>query len=66
MEDLGADGRGEDNIEMDLQEVGWQGMDWIDLVQERDRRRALVRVVMNIRVLQNAGNFLIGRGSLSF
>ena len=51
---------------MDLQEGGWQGMDWIDLVQDRDRRRALVRVVMNIRVLQNAGNFLIGRGSLSF
>jgi hypothetical protein len=50
--------RWEDNIKMDLQEVGWGGMDWIDMAQDRDRRRALVCAVMNLRVLQNAGNFL--------
>jgi hypothetical protein len=42
--------RWEDNIKMDLQEVGCGGMDWIDLAQYRDRWRALVNAVMNLRV----------------
>jgi len=42
--------RWKDNIEMDLQEVGRWGMDWVDLAQDRDRRRALVNAVMNLRV----------------
>jgi hypothetical protein len=42
--------RWEDNIKMDLQKVGYGGMDWIGLVQERDRWRALVNAVMNLRV----------------
>src|SRR5215468_9651221 len=42
--------RWEDNIRMDLQEVGWGGMDWIELAQDRDRWRALVNAVMNLRV----------------
>ena len=42
--------RWEDNIEMDLQEVGWWGMDWDDLAQVRDRGRALVNAFMNLRV----------------
>ena len=40
--------RWEDNIKMDLQKVGCGGMDWIDLVQDRDRWWALVNVVMNL------------------
>jgi hypothetical protein len=42
--------RWEDNIKMYLREVGWGGMDWIDLDQDRDRWRALVNTVMNLRV----------------
>ena len=42
--------RWEDNIKMDLQEVSYEGMEWIELAQDRDRWRALVNVVMNIRV----------------
>jgi hypothetical protein len=42
--------RWEDNIKMDLQEVGWKGMDWIDTAQDRDRWRVLVYAVMNLRV----------------
>ena len=41
--------RWEDNIKMDIQEVGCWGMDWIKLAQERDRWRALVNAVMNLR-----------------
>ena len=35
---------------MDLQEVGWADMDWIDLAQKRDRCRALVNEVMSLRI----------------
>ena len=42
--------RWKDNIGMDLQEVGCEGVDWIDLVQDRDRRWALLNEVMNLRV----------------
>jgi hypothetical protein len=38
------------NIKMDLRETGWDGMDWVDLVQNRDRWRALVNTVINLRV----------------
>jgi len=42
--------RWEDNIKMDLHEVGCGDMDWIELAQDRDRWRALVNAVMNLRV----------------
>jgi hypothetical protein len=35
---------------MDLRKIGWGGMDWIDLAQDRDRWRALVNTVMNLQV----------------
>jgi hypothetical protein len=42
--------RWEDNIKADLQEVGCGGMDWIEMAQDRDRWRALVKAVMNLLV----------------
>jgi hypothetical protein len=42
--------RWEDNIKMDFQEVGWGRGDWMELAQDRDRWRALVSTVKNLRV----------------
>jgi hypothetical protein len=42
--------RWEDNIKMDLKEMGWEGVDWIDMAQDRDRWRAVVNALMNLRV----------------
>jgi hypothetical protein len=42
--------RWEDNIKIDLQEVGCGGVDWIELPQDRDRWRAIVTALMNLRV----------------
>jgi hypothetical protein len=42
--------RWDDNIQLDLHEVGYRGMDWIGLAQDRDSWRALVNAVMNLRV----------------
>ena len=42
--------RWEDNIKMDLQEVGCGTMEWVNVAQDRDRWRAVVNVVMNLRV----------------
>jgi hypothetical protein len=39
-----------DNIKMDLREIGWDGVDWVDLGEDRDQWRALVNTVMNLRV----------------
>jgi hypothetical protein len=50
--------RWEDNIKMDLQEVGCVGMDWIELAEDRDRWRALVNAVMNLRIPIKCGEFL--------
>jgi len=50
--------RWEDNIKMDLQDVGCEGMDLICLAQDRNRLRAIVNAVMNLQVLYNAGSFL--------
>jgi hypothetical protein len=39
-----------DNIKLDLREIGWDGIDWIDLAQDIGQWRALVNTVMNLRV----------------
>jgi hypothetical protein len=38
------------NIEIDLRKIEWDGMDWNDLAQDREQRKALVNTVMNLRV----------------
>jgi hypothetical protein len=48
----------EDNIKMDLQEVGWRGMDSIDLAQDKDRWQTLVNAVMYLRGFIKYGAFL--------
>jgi hypothetical protein len=47
------------NIKMNIEEVGWGGMDWIDMAQDRDRWRALVNAVMNLLVQYHTGDLLI-------
>jgi hypothetical protein len=39
-----------DNIKMDLREIIWDGVDWIDMAQDRDQWRALVNTVLNVRI----------------
>jgi hypothetical protein len=38
------------NIKIDLREIGWDGLDWIDMAHDRDQWRALVNTVLNLRV----------------
>ena len=58
--------RWEDNIKIDLQKVGCGGLDWIELAQDRDRWRDLVKAAMNFRVPKNAGNFLTSCKPVNF
>jgi hypothetical protein len=58
--------RWEDNIKMDLQEVGGSCGDWMELAQDRDRWRALVNTVMNIRVPRERGISRLAAGPVSF
>jgi hypothetical protein len=50
--------RWEDNIRIDLSEIGWEGVDWIHLAKDRNWCQALVNVVRNLQVLQKAWIFL--------
>jgi len=58
--------RCDDNITMDLQDVGWRGLDWIDLAQNRDGWQAVVNAEMKIRLPLYAGKFLTSRGPVGF
>jgi hypothetical protein len=58
--------RWEDNIRMDLQDVGCGGMDWIGLAQDRDMWWEVVNAVINLRVPLNTGNFLTSCKPVNF
>jgi CRISPR/Cas system-associated protein Cas7 (RAMP superfamily) len=58
--------RWERSIKMNLQEVGWRGMEWIALAQDRDRWRAVVNAIMNLRVTYSAVNYLTNLGPVAF
>jgi hypothetical protein len=62
-------GRWVDNIKMDLLKLGWSGVDWIGLAQDRDKWRAHVNAVMNLLVPYNSGKlssgYIIGSPSSS-
>jgi hypothetical protein len=64
LEDQGVDGRL--IFKMNLKEKRWEAVDWIDLAQDRDRWRAVVKTVMSIRVAYNLGNLFTGRGNVRF
>jgi len=51
---------------MELREIGWEGVDWIHVTQDRDRWRTPVKTVMELRVPQKAGNFLTSLVTRSF
>jgi hypothetical protein len=50
--------RWENNIKVDLREIGWGGMDWSDLAQNNGPWRVLVSIEMNLRISYNIGKFL--------
>ena len=54
----GARRRWEDNIKMDLNEIEWEGLDWIQVAVDRDKLRDVVNTAMNHRVHYSAGNLL--------
>jgi hypothetical protein len=46
------------NVKINLREIGWEGVDWIHLTQDKHQWRTLVNTVMSLRVPEKAGNFL--------
>jgi len=50
--------RWEDNFRMDLKEIGWKGVDWMCVAQDRDQWWSLVNMVMNLCIPLKAGSFL--------
>jgi hypothetical protein len=58
--------RCEDNIKTDLREIGWSGMDWIRLAQDRDQWWALLNTVMYLQVPLSVGKFFSNRATGGF
>jgi hypothetical protein len=54
-----------DNIKMDLREIEWDGVDWMDIAQDSDQWRALVNTVLNLRVPYNAAQLAAPQEGLS-
>jgi hypothetical protein len=56
----------EDNIKIDLKEMGWEGVNWIHLAQDIDQWWVLLDTVMNLQLPYYAGNFLSSETTVSF
>jgi hypothetical protein len=54
------------NIKMNFNQTGWRVMGWIHLPQDRDEWWVLMKMVINLRVLYNAGNFLNSCATIKF
>jgi hypothetical protein len=53
--------RSEDTFRINLKDIGWEGVDWMHLAQDRDQWRVLVNTVMNLRFPRKATTFLPGQ-----
>ena len=64
-DNFGQLGINRDNVKMDLKETGWEGVDWMDLAQDRNKLWAVVNKVMNFQLSYNAGISGLAKGILS-
>jgi hypothetical protein len=58
--------RWDNKVKMDLKKIGWEDMDWIDIVQDRENWQVLVNTLLKLEIPWNGGNFLTSWATVSF